>query len=198
MISKDTIHDFKRTHLGEQELLQRKLRLSARIRTLLLLLESDDLKQLSHDAFEKIASSQNYQTLLDLNLIENISTQNIQTTSSISTTETTTIQPDQLDTITTPITQHPKDQTLHQHKIKIQLLNFGEIKTIMQQTLKQYCGLMAKNLILAIENAHSTHDIRQYQGKWLTTLFETRISRQQLNELLQVINQSMDNIEALN
>lgn len=198
MISKETIHDFKRTHLGEQELLQRKLRLSARIRTLLLLLESDDLKQLSHDAFEKIASSQNYQTLLDLNLIENISTQNIQTTSSISTTETTTIQPDQLDTITTPITQHPKDQTLHQHKIKIQLLNFGEIKTIMQQTLKQYCGLMAKNLILAIENAHSTHDIRQYQGKWLTTLFETRISRQQLNELLQVINQSMDNIEALN
>ena len=198
MISKDTIHDFKRTHLGEQELLQRKLRLSARIRTLLLLLESDDLKQLSHDAFEKIASSQNYQTLLDLNLIENISTQNIQTTSSISTTETTTIQPDQLDTITTPITQHPKDQTLHQHKIKIQLLNFGEIKTIMQQTLKQYCGLMAKNLILAIENAHSTHDIRQYQGKWLTTLFETRISRQQLNELLQAINQSMDNIEALN
>jgi Spy/CpxP family protein refolding chaperone len=68
----------------------------------------------------------------------------------------------------------------------------------MQQTLKQYCGLMAKNLILAIENAHPTHDIRQYQGKWLTTLFETRISRQQLNELLQAINQSMDNIEALN
>ena len=65
----------------------------------------------------------------------------------------------------------------------------------MQQTLQQYCGLMAKALIVAIENAENTHQLRQYQSKWLTSLFETRIGREQLNELLSVINASLEHVD---
>ncbi len=59
-----------------------------------------------------------------------------------------------------------------------------EIQKIMQNTLQQYCGLMAKQLIISIAQAQSIEDIRLYQSKWLTTLFESRINRQELNQLL--------------
>lgn len=190
---------YKRTALGNQELLQRSLHLSARVRTLLLLLESEDLKQLSHDAFHKIANADNYQKLIDLELI-------IDTTAVIDTTPVTQpeiIEKNQLNndrntpkqTINNKRLQDDKEENFDQ--IKIQVLDLIEIKNLMQQTLKQYCGLMAKSLIHAIEQSTSTQEIRQYQGKWLTSLFETRIPRQQLNALLQQINHSMDQIEIL-
>ena len=60
---------YKRTEAGTRELTQRQLKINARARTLLLLLEKDDIKQLSADASNKIASVENFQTLLDLGLI---------------------------------------------------------------------------------------------------------------------------------
>ncbi len=187
---------YKRTALGNQELLQRSLHLSARVRTLLLLLESDDLKQLSSDAFHKIANADNYQKLIDLELI-------IDTTAVIDSPLVT--QPENLEKTqlsnnidipeqridNEPFQEETSDNTT------IPVLDLIEIKNLMQQTLRQYCGLMAKSLIHAIEQSNSTQEIRQYQGKWLTSLFETRIPRQQLNALLQQINHSMDKIEIL-
>lgn len=187
---------YKRTALGNQELLQRSLHLSARVRTLLLLLESDDLKQLSSDAFHKIANADNYQKLIDLELI-------IDTAAVIDSplfTQPENLEKTQLNNNidipeqridNEPFQEETSDNTT------IPVLDLIEIKNLMQQTLRQYCGLMAKSLIHAIEQSNSTQEIRQYQGKWLTSLFETRIPRQQLNALLQQINHSMDKIEIL-
>lgn len=218
---------YKRTEQGYQELSQRRLRLSARTRTLLLLLESDDLKQLSQDALAKIAHPENFKILLDLNLIS--ATQPLDNSiKSVETRPASSAYPhSKLDQQTISL-----DHVIHQDKITIQkpksisdldqdiqsplmyietetqpiaqienlelephMLDLLEIKTLMQNTLKQYCGLMAKNLIVMIEKTNSISEIRQHQSKWLTSLFETRISRQQLNELLKTINQSMDKIE---
>lgn len=206
---------YKRTELGDQELLQRKLRLSSRARTLLLLLESEDLKQPTGNTFEKIANPQNYQILLDLNLIVDQSVDStrqpinaeiiptvqhtiVQTTSStpVQNISDTTIVDHQSASQTTIQASEPVSTAENLSVIEASTpLSFVEIKLLMQHTLKQYCGLMAKNLVNAIEQSSSTYEIRQYQSKWLTSLFETRISRQQLNELLRVINHSMDKIE---
>ncbi len=66
--------NYKRTEAGTRELTQRQFKINARARTLLLLLEKDDIKQLSVDASNKIANAENFQTLLDLGLIYDTTT----------------------------------------------------------------------------------------------------------------------------
>ncbi|MCH4248283.1 MAG: hypothetical protein LKF82_10725 [Acinetobacter populi] len=206
------MYHYKRTILGTEELQQRRLRLSARARTLLLLLESDDLKQHNSEAYSKITSIENYQILLELGLIYAVETANSDQTSTtqhdthISESETFIAQnnPASNETINVaenPVTQSVVEQPVIVEKIEqpvaeivseLPILSFEEIKILMQQTLKQYAGLMAKNLIVAIENAKNIQEIKKHQSNWLTTLFETRISRQQLTSLMQHINQSID------
>lgn len=279
--------NYKRTEAGTRELTQRQLKINARTRTLLLLLEKDDIKQLSIDASNKIANAENFQTLLDLGLIYD-TTIHQQTTliasneiadhqaESISQThfiddlasepsnnntqpksnflskvsrtlsqvnealqsekverklvvQESTDNP-RFDTTLNLIKEETAKQTLDdtrtanskaqsakiiepaspfkaptpiptkleqiaEEKPSVTTISFEEVKNLMQQTLQQYCGLMAKALIVAIGNAENTHQLRQYQSKWLTSLFETRIGRQQLNELLSVINASLEQVD---
>nr|WP_298891624.1 hypothetical protein [uncultured Acinetobacter sp.] len=279
--------NYKRTEAGTRELTQRQLKINARTRTLLLLLEKDDIKQLSIDASNKIANAENFQTLLDLGLIYD-TTIHQQTTliasneiadhqaESISQThfiddlatepsnnntqpksnflskvsrtlsqvnealqsekverklvvQESTDNP-RFDTTLNLIKEETAKQTLDdtrtanskaqsakiiepaspfkaptpiptkpeqiaEEKPSVTTISFEEVKNLMQQTLQQYCGLMAKALIVAIGNAENTHQLRQYQSKWLTSLFETRIGRQQLNELLSVINASLEHVD---
>ncbi|OUY06346.1 hypothetical protein [Acinetobacter populi] len=208
------MYHYKRTILGTEELQQRRLRLSARARTLLLLLESDDLKQHNSEAYSKIASIENYQILLELGLIYAVKTANSDQTSTtqhdthISKSETFIAQNNPAFNETINIAENPVKQFVVEQPVMVEkieqpvaeiaselpVLSFEEIKILMQQTLKQYAGLMAKNLIVAIENAKNIQEIKKYQGNWLTTLFETRISRQQLTSLMQHINQSIEQI----
>lgn len=280
--------NYKRTEAGTRELTQRQFKINARARTLLLLLEKDDIKQLSVDASNKIANAENFQTLLDLGLIYDTTTH--QQTTLMSTNEianhkaesnsqrhlsddlateptnnNTQPQPSFLSKVSRtlsqvnealqsekverklsstetaqqvdfealpdhvienktvqsvsaeikmyePAKQHtktiepvspfkaptpipPKPESFAEEKSSVATISFEEVKILMQQTLQQYCGLMAKALIVAIGNAENTHMLRQYQSKWLTSLFETRIGRQQLNELLSVINASLEHID---
>ena len=278
--------NYKRTEAGTRELTQRQLKINARTRTLLLLLEKDDIKQLSVDALNKIANAENFQTLLDLGLIydttihqqttlissneivdhhaesisqthfihdlateptnnntqpksnflskvsrtlsqvnealqsekverklvvqENTDNPRFDTTLNLIKEETAKqtlddtrtanskaqsakiIEPASPFKAPTPIP--PKPEQIAEEKPSVTTISFEEVKNLMQQTLQQYCGLMAKALIVAIGNAENTHQLRQYQSKWLTSLFETRIGRQQLNELLSVINASLEHV----
>ena len=279
--------NYKRTEAGTRELTQRQLKINARTRTLLLLLEKDDIKQLSADASNKIASAENFQTLLDLGLIYD--TMIHQQTTLISSNEIVDHQAESIsqthfidDLATEPSNNNtqpkfnflskvsrtlsqvnealqsekverklvvqestdnprfdttlnlikeetakqtlddtrtanskaqsakiiepaspfkaptpipPKPEQIAEEKPSVTTISFEEVKNLMQQTLQQYCGLMAKALIVAIGNAENTHQLRQYQSKWLTSLFETRIGRQQLNELLSVINASLEHVD---
>lgn len=277
---------YKRTEAGTRELTQRQLKINARARTLLLLLEKDDIKQLSADASNKIASAENFQTLLDLGLIYDTTIH--QQTTLISSNEIADHQAESIsqthfidDLATEPTNNNtqpkssflskvsrtfsqvnealqsekverklvvqestdnprfdttlnlikeevakqthdiktanskaqsakiiepaspfkaptpipPKPEQIAEEKPSVATISFEEVKNLMQQTLQQYCGLMAKALIVAIGNAENTHQLRQYQSKWLTSLFETRIGRQQLNELLSVINASLEHVD---
>ncbi len=279
--------NYKRTEAGTRELTQRQLKINARTRTLLLLLEKDDIKQLSIDASNKIANAENFQTLLDLGLIydttihqqttliasneiadhqaesisqthfiddlatepsnnntqpksdflskvsrtlsqvnealqsekverklvvqESTDNPRFDTTLNLIKEETAKqtlddtrtansiaqsakiIEPASPFKAPTPIP--PKPEQIAEEKPSVTTISFEEVKNLMQQTLQQYCGLMAKALIVAIGNAENTHQLRQYQSKWLTSLFETRIGRQQLNELLSVINASLEHVD---
>ena len=279
--------NYKRTEAGTRELTQRQLKINARTRTLLLLLEKDDIKQLSIDASNKIANAENFQTLLDLGLIYDTTIH--QQTTLISSNEIVDHQAESIsqthfidDLATEPSNNNtqpksnflskvsrtlsqvnealqsekverklvvqestdnprfdttlnlikeetakqtlddtrtanskaqsakiiepaspfkaptpipPKPEQIAEEKPSVTTISFEEVKNLMQQTLQQYCGLMAKALIVAIGNAENTHQLRQYQSKWLTSLFETRIGRQQLNELLSIINASLEHVD---
>ncbi|WP_374296401.1 hypothetical protein [Acinetobacter sp.] len=277
---------YKRTEAGTRELTQRQLKINARARTLLLLIEKDNFKQLSADASNKIASAENFQTLLDLGLIydttihqqttlmstneivdhqaESISqTHFIDDLATEPTNNNTQPKPNFLSKVSRTLSQvnealqsekverklvvqentdnprfdttlnlikeetakqtlddtrtanskaqsakiiepaspfkaptpiPPKPEQIAEEKPSVATISFEEVKNLMQQTLQQYCGLMAKALIVAIGNTENTHQLRQYQSKWLTSLFETRIGRQQLNELLSVINASLEHV----
>lgn len=279
--------NYKRTEAGTRELTQRLLKINARTRTLLLLLEKDDIKQLSIDASNKIANAENFQTLLDLGLIYDTTIH--QQTTLISSNEIVDHQAESIsqthfidDLATEPSNNNtqpksnflskvsrtlsqvnealqsekverklvvqestdnprfdttlnlikeetakqtlddtrtanskaqsakiiepaspfkaptpipPKPEQIAEEKPSVTTISFEEVKNLMQQTLQQYCGLMAKALIVEIRNAENTHQLRQYQSKWLTSLFETRIGRQQLNELLSVINASLEHVD---
>lgn len=281
------LSNYKRTEAGTRELTQRQLKINARTRTLLLLIEKDNFKQLNADASNKIASTENFQTLLDLGLIydttihkqttlissneiashkaesnsqthfiddlateptnnntqpkssflskvsrtlsqvnealqsekverklvvqESTDNPRFDTTLNLIKEETAKqtlddtrtanskaqsakiIEPASPFKAPTPIP--PKPEQIAEEKPSVTTISFEEVKNLMQQTLQQYCGLMAKALIVAIGNAENTHQLRQYQSKWLTSLFETRIGREQLNELLSVINASLEHVD---
>lgn len=199
---------YKRTTLGNQEILARNLKLSARLRTLLLLIESDDFKKL--DA--RIANPQHFSTLLELGLIilfeeepEEIQMDDADRSQFFESKQPATSNMNSTDEnkiITQSVLQTAinkeadivanKDNFLNQFDD----MSFADIRDLMRDTLKQYCGLMAKNLILAIENSHSVQDLRYHQKKWLTSLFETKIPRQRLTVLLQHINHHLQNIDS--
>lgn len=209
---------YKRTELGSVEILERRLKLSARIRTLLLLIESDDLQKLDH----KIAHPEHFSTLLELGLIipiqpqsllqhSDLSSQHVNDNNFIAENSLThsrhwsahldsaveILNPPQFQSIA--LVEQPildQEQSLIK-EMSLEPLGFADVRTLMCDTLKQYCGLMAKHLIVAIDNAQTTKDLRTYQKKWLTSLFETRISREKLTVLLKKINYHLQQIDSL-
>ncbi|OEY91481.1 hypothetical protein BJI46_07030 [Acinetobacter qingfengensis] len=205
---------YQRSALGQEELQQRKLPLPARARTLLLLLESAQLNQLDTGLVNKIANQENYQILLQHGLIvpqqstEPVKVPSIRTQQSLIKTENQEVKID-LDKHLEPTekaivlsqqinlqVQKTEQSTATSAIQNIPEMQFSEIQKIMQNTLQQYCGLMAKQLIISIAQAQSIEDIRLYQSKWLTTLFESRINRQELNQLLFIINQNLKRLES--
>lgn len=76
------------------------------------------------------------------------------------------------------------------------VLSFEDIQHIMMNLLKMHCGLMAKQLILKIQNAQNIRDIKLCQMQWITALQETRIAPAELNQNMQQINRSLQFLQA--
>lgn len=62
--------------------------------------------------------------------------------------------------------------------------------------LHNHCGLMARQLILKIQQATSIRDIKLCQMQWITALQESRISPLELNHTMQQINHSMQYLQS--
>lgn len=211
---------YMRTELGTLEIKARHFSLSARTRTLLLLLESDDLAQLSEDARNKIITPENIDTLLKYQLIEPIETRVNQ-----STQQQTAVQVElqvlhalqhKLDQTIVPVSTTVSDGThlntiasMPTHQVNIPqrvthppviasipapvapLLDFTAIQTLMAEMLQQYGGLMTRRLLTQIQQCQSIAQLRQHQREWLTSLFETRMPKDLLQHCLQQINTSI-------
>ena len=79
-------------------------------------------------------------------------------------------------------------------KINVELLGFLAIKELMTSLLRQYCGLMAKQLIERIQQAHHIEHLKPCQMQWLTCLQESRLPPSELNRAMQQINQSIEHL----
>ena len=64
----------------------------------------------------------------------------------------------------------------------------------MTSLLKQYCGLMAKQLIERIQQAPHIEHLKLCQMQWLTCLQESRLPPSELNRAMQQINQSLEHL----
>lgn len=76
----------------------------------------------------------------------------------------------------------------------LNILDFEEVKQTMMGLLKLHCGLMAKQLVLKIQQAQSVREVKLCQMQWITALQETRIPRDELNFSMQQINNSLQHL----
>ena len=95
----------------------------------------------------------------------------------------------------------PPAQAAPQSEAEIQqpvliALDFEALKTFMVQHLQQYCGLMAKQLILKIQAAEKIAELKLCQMQWITQLQESRILPKMLNTALQQVNLSMRSLQS--
>ena len=81
-----------------------------------------------------------------------------------------------------PNSQNFDDLTIHQ------------IQALMIELLEQYCGLMAKPLILEIKKSSNLASLKMCQIQWITHLQESRIAPALLNQNLQQINYSIHHL----
>lgn len=72
---------------------------------------------------------------------------------------------------------------------------FKLLQELMKNSLQQYCGLMAKQLVNKIERCETIQQLRHCQMQWLTSLQEARISPELLNATLNSVNEAFGQIE---
>lgn len=79
---------------------------------------------------------------------------------------------------------------------EIVCLSFEDIKQKMMHLLQTHCGLMAKQLIVKIQQSSSVREIKFCQMQWITALQESRISPIELNQTMQQINYSLQHLQS--
>ncbi|UUS64301.1 MULTISPECIES: hypothetical protein [unclassified Acinetobacter] len=75
--------------------------------------------------------------------------------------------------------------------------DFDELQNFMCSYLQRYCGLMAKKLMLNIQQATDIAELKACQMQWITCLNESNIQPKLLQHALQQINYSIKNLQQL-
>ena len=214
---------YVKTDLGIQALKQRSFQLNARQRQLLLLIGTDDFRVLNGAMKQRLATPEIIQQLEQLGLIfqkniaqthpaENSFERNTynkdiplfeNTEKSIANTNSTQLEGNAKNqqklnnhnqSVDGSIIHNKASPMRHNQPQHEDFLDFDDIKLTMISLLKTHCGLMAKQLILKIQAAQSIREIKLCQMQWITALQETRITPSELNQNMQNINQSLQNI----
>lgn len=214
---------YVKTDLGIQALKQRSFQLNARQRQLLLLIGTDDFRVLNGAMKQRLATPEIIQQLEQLGLIfqkntaqthpaENSFERNTynkdiplfeNTEKSIANTNSTQLEGNAKNqqklnnhnqSVDSSIIHNKASPMRHNQPQHEDFLDFDDIKQTMISLLKTHCGLMAKQLILKIQAAQSIREIKLCQMQWITALQETRITPSELNQNMQNINQSLQNI----
>ncbi|MGE8542373.1 hypothetical protein [Acinetobacter sp. ANC 3813] len=199
---------FTKTELGFRTLKLRDLALNARQRRLLVLIDTEDFYALSTNMQQRIASPDLLQQLQDLGLITAHNTvQNFEENHlpidqdiSDSASESENIHPIDLShqsnaPITETVIENQNNEIEAAHSIHSEILSFEDLKQFMMHHLQQYCGLMAKQLLIKIQHAEQISQLKQCQIQWITLLQESRILPQTLNHALQQVNLNMHQLQ---
>lgn len=190
---------FIKTSLGTQVLQDRSIALNAKQRRLLLLIDSNDFKTMRPELSAKIATPELVQQLIEFGLIYNLDHPQQQTNSAESGIEAPlafeTTESQQSDTTKEIITPSPLVMADAEH-LDFKTLDFEQIKAFMKNSLQQYCGLMAKQLMIKIEQANSIEELQRCRMQWLTYLQESKIQPKTLNFYLQQINHTIQQLQA--
>ena len=207
---------YHKTDLGIESLKQRSMDLNARQRRLLLLIGTEDFNLLNEQFKHRIAPVELLEQLVEMGLIACSSVEQIQTTvsspvvnSEIETslptqtthtekfaepiTTTAAITPS-ISSIADPISQVTESQ--NEIEMIIEALDFEEVKQLMTHLLQQNCGLMAKQLTTRILQTQDLRSLKLCQMQWITTLQESRIPADELNQCLKQINFSLQKLNA--
>lgn len=199
---------FAKTELGFRTLKLRDLALNARQRRLLVLIGTEDFHTLSPQIQHKIASPDLLQQLLDLGLITaQNATQYLEEIDLHTDLDIASSEPEKEVAIpSAPIhhsneayseifTKNQSNEIEKSHVMLDEILNFEDLKQYMMHQLQQYCGLMAKQLLIKIQQAEQVSQLKQCQMQWITQLQESRIQPQMLNHALQQVNLNMRQLQ---
>ena len=202
------MNKYYKTQLGIDTLQSRSKDLTARQRRLLVLIGTEDFTLLADQFKQRIAPPELLEQLSNLGLISRPHLDQISQLSEIQVKLETATQPpnqNQLETaVTLASTVMPQ---INPSESSIQLvqkqepnsqnfddLTIHQIQALMIELLEQYCGLMAKPLILEIKKSSNLASLKMCQIQWITHLQESRIAPALLNQNLQQINYSIHHL----
>lgn len=202
------MNEYYKTQLGIDTLQSRSKDLTARQRRLLVLIGTEDFTLLADQFKQRIAPPELLEQLSNLGLISTPHLDQMSHLSEIQVKLETATQPpnqNQLETaVTLASTVMPQ---INPSESSIQLvqkqepnsqnfddLTIHQIQALMIELLEQYCGLMAKPLILEIKKSSNLASLKMCQIQWITHLQESRIAPALLNQNLQQINYSIHHL----
>ena len=202
------MNEYYKTQLGIDTLQSRSKDLTARQRLLLVLIGTEDFTLLADQFKQRIAPPELLEQLSNLGLISTPHLDQMSHLSEIQVKLETATQPpnqNQLETaVTLASTVMPQ---INPSESSIQLvqkqepnsqnfddLTIHQIQALMIELLEQYCGLMAKPLILEIKKSSNLASLKMCQIQWITHLQESRIAPALLNQNLQQINYSIHHL----
>lgn len=201
---------YQRTARGKFELENREIRLTARQRALLLLVESSTKSILNRQQFQHLASPDNIQALLDYSLIipqqpviaepamhASIESDVDQIKDAQSVAPDDTMSADQTSLKQWElrvIEQNHAQQQNSQEALSLEVLSFEQIKQLMVNSLKSYCGLLGFGLIRDIQEASRMAQLRLCQMQWVTLLSESKADAMQLRHWVSQLNHSYQHL----
>lgn len=202
------MNEYYKTQLGIDTLQSRSKDLTARQRRLLVLIGTEDFTLLADQFKQRIAPPELLEQLSNLGLISTPHLDQISQLSEIQVKLETATQPlnqNQLETAVTLASTvmpqiNPSESSIQLvQKQELNSQNFDDLKihqiqALMIELLEQYCGLMAKPLILEIKKSSNLASLKMCQIQWITHLQESRIAPALLNQNLQQINYSIHHL----
>lgn len=212
---------YSKTAKGLHVLQHRNVELNARQRRLLVLIGTEDFDLLTPQFKARIAPHDFLQQLCDIGLIEiqeletsnaAFGTESAQTSAPTnnsvkasfphfpeSNIQTSITRPASSADLEAPITT-TLVATTHVPDVPADItyiaLNQEQIRSLMLDSLKKYCGLLAKQHIQNIAQAPDINALKVCQVQWLTLLQESRMPSQELNQLFKQISHALSMLRA--
>jgi len=183
---------FRKTPRAHAELANRERQLSSRLRQLLVLLEKND--SASARLRDSLMTPENLDVLLRLELIEPIQP----STDATTVIRSADIPPFSQTTPAEPLMEVVSDAE-PRHSIRVtaesaepvlqpDIMSLADTQTLMINSLRQSCGLLAAGLMRDIASATTDDRLRRCQARWKMTLLDSRTDRAQIEQWIQTVS----------